>query len=85
MREQERKTKVKINYGIHNLHKIHEDLMQVVRNTDPLTLEWIACSTFLAEVYELEATKHGGLDAEKVKAYKAVCHEFLCRDDEVEQ
>ena len=76
---------MKINYGIHKLHEIHEHISEIVNNTDPLTVEWIACSTFLAEVYELEVTKHGGLDAEKIKEYKAVCHEFLCHDDEFEQ
>lgn len=76
---------MKINYGIHKLHEIHEHISEIVNNTDPLTIEWIACSTFLAEAYELEVTKHGGLDAEKIEEYKAVCHEFLCHDDEFEQ
>ena len=76
--------KMKINLGMDELHKIHEHISEIV-NTDPLTAEWIACGTFLAEAYELEVTKHGGLDAEKIKAYKAVCHEFFHRNDEVEQ
>ena len=75
---------MKINYGIDKLYEIHEHISGIV-NTDPLTAEWISCSTFLAEVYELEVTKHGGLDAEKIKEYKAVCHEFLRHDDEFEQ
>ena len=73
---------MKINYGINKLYEIHEHISGIV-NTDPLTVEWISCSTFLAEVYELEVTKHGGLDAEKIKKYKAVCHEFLHRNDEI--
>ena len=76
--------KAKINYGIDKLHKIHEDIIDIVNNVDPLTIEWLACGTFLAEVYELEVTKHGGLDAEKIKNYKAVCHEFLSHSDEFE-
>ena len=74
-----------MNYGIQKLNEIHEHIRAIVNNTDPLTTEWISCSTFLAEVSELEATKHGGLDAEKVNKYKAVCHEFLCHDDEFDQ
>ena len=47
----------------------------------------MACNAFLVEAYELEVTKHGGLDAYKIDAYKieeykAVCREFLCHDDE---
>ena len=76
---------MKINHGIHELHKIHEDIIDIVNNIDALTIEWIACSTFLAEAYELEVTKHGGLDAEKIEEYKAVCREFLRHDDEFEQ
>lgn len=76
---------MKIKYGIQKLHEINDHIRSIVNNTDPLTIEWISCSTFLAEVYELEVTKHGGLDAEKIKEYKAVCHEFLCHDDEFEQ
>ena len=76
---------MKINYGIHKLHEIHEHIRGILNNTDPLTIEWIACSTFLAEAYELEVTKHGGLDAEKSKAYKDVCHEFLLHEYAVEQ
>ena len=75
---------MKINYGIDKLREIHGHIGEIV-HTDPLTIEWLACGTFLAEVYELEVTKHGGLDAEKIKEYKAVCHKFLCHDDEFEQ
>ena len=74
---------MKINHGINELHKIHEHISEIVNNTDPLTIEWIACSTFLAEAYELEVTKHGGLDAEKIKEYKSLCHEFFHRNDEI--
>ena len=73
-----------INYGINKLHEIHKHISGIV-NTNPLTIEWLACGTFLAEVYELEVTKHGGLDAEKIAAYKAVCREFFRHDDEFEQ
>ena len=45
--------KAKINYGIQKLRKIHEDIIDIVNNVDPLTIEWLACGTFLAEVYEL--------------------------------
>ena len=76
---------MKINYGIHELREIHEHIRGIIDNTDPLTIKWVACSTFLAEAYELEVTKHGGLDAEKITEYKAVCHEFLHRNDEFEQ
>lgn len=76
---------MKINYGINKLHKIHEDIIDIVNSIDALTIEWIACSTFLAEAYELEVTKHGGLDAGKIEEYKAVCREFLRHDDEFEQ
>lgn len=76
---------MKINYGIHELHEIHKNIIDIVNNTDPLTIEWIACSTFLAEAYELEVTKHGGLDSEKINEYKAVCREFLRHNDEFEQ
>ena len=48
-------------------------------------MEWLACCAFLAEAYEIEVTKNGGLDAEKIKEYKAICHEFLCHDDEFDQ
>ena len=75
---------MKISYGIHELREIHEHVSEIV-NTDPLTTEWIACSAFLAEAYEVEVTKHGGLDAEKIKEYKAVCREFLHHDDEFDQ
>lgn len=75
---------MKINYGMDELLEIHEHISEIV-NTDPLTIEWLACGTFLAEVYELEVTKHGGLDAEKIEEYKALCHEFLHRNDVVEQ
>ena len=76
---------MKINYGIHELHKIHEDIIDIVNNIDEPTIKWIACSTFLAEAYELEVTKHGGLDAGKIEEYKAMCREFLRHDDEFEQ
>ena len=76
---------MKINYGIQKLNEIHEHIRAIVNNTDPLTTEWISCGAFLAEVYELEVTKHGGLDVEKIEEYKAVCHEFLHRNDEVGQ
>ena len=72
------------NIGIKELREIHKHLSEIVK-ADPLTVEWLACGTFLAEAYEIEATKHGGLDAEKVKEYKAVCREFLRHDDEFEQ
>ena len=75
---------MKINYGIDKIREIHEHISEIV-NADPLTVEWISCSTFLAEVYELEVTKHGGLDSGKIKAYKDVCREFLHHDDEFEQ
>ena len=76
---------MKINYGIHELHEIHEEIIDIVNNMDTRTIEWIACSAFLAEAYEIEVTKHGGLNAEKIEEYKALCHEFLHRNDEVEQ
>ena len=77
--------KAKINYGIDKLHKIHEDIIDIVNNVDPLTIEWLACGTFLAEAYELEVTKHGCLNSEKIEEYKAVCREFLHHNDEFEQ
>ena len=73
---------MKINYGIDSLLKTHENVIDIVNNIDALTTEWISCGAFLAEAYELEVTKHGGLDAEKIKEYKAICHEFLHRNDE---
>ena len=75
---------MKVNYGIHELREIHEHISEIV-STDPLTIKWIACSTFLAEAYEVEVTKHGGLDAEKIEEYKACGREFFHRNDEVEQ
>lgn len=74
---------MKICYGIHELREIHEHVSGIV-NTDPLTTEWLSCCAFLAEAYELEVTKHGGLNAEKIEAYKAVCREFL-HPEEFEQ
>lgn len=74
---------MKINRGMRELRKTHENIIAIVNNNvDPLTTEWLACGAFLAESYELEVTKHGGLDAEKIKEYKALCHEFLHRNDE---
>lgn len=43
------------------------------------------CVAPSSRAYEPEVTKHGGFDAEKIKNYKAVCHEFLCHNDEFEQ
>ena len=71
---------MKINYGLNELHRIHEHIGEIV-NTDPLTIEWLACGAFLAEAYEIEVTKNGGLDTGKIKEYKAVCQEFLHRND----
>ena len=76
---------MKINYGIQKLYEIHDHIRSIVNNTDPLTIEWIACGTFLAEVYELEVTKHGGLDSGKIKAYQDACREFLRHEDELDQ
>ena len=76
---------IKINYGIRELCKTHENIIDIVNNVDASTIEWIACGAFLAEAYELEVTKHGGLDVEKIEEYKALCHEFLHRNDEVGQ
>ena len=74
---------MKINYGIRELREIHKNIIDIVNNVDAPTLEWIACGAFLAESYELEVTKHGGLDEEKVKEYKAVCREFLKGEEEI--
>ena len=79
---QERKTRMKINYGIRELCKTHENMIHIVNGVDTLTTEWLACGAFLAEAYELEVTKHGGLDADKIKEYKSLCCEFLHRNDE---
>ena len=75
---------MKINYGINKLYDIHEHIKDII-DADPLTIEWISCGTFLAEVYELEVTKHGGLDSGKIKAYKDVCRKFLRHEDELDQ
>ena len=43
----------------------------------------MACNAFLAEAFELEVTKHDGLDVEKIEEYKALCREFLGSDNEI--
>ena len=75
---------MKINYGLKELLEIHEDMIDIVNHAEPLTVEWLACGTFLAEAYELEVTKHGGLDAEKIEEYKALCRKFFSHSDEFE-
>lgn len=77
---------MKINYGIRELREIHKNIIDIVNNVnnvDSPTVKWIACGAFLAEVYELEVTKHGGLDEEKVEEYKALCREFLKGEKEI--
>ena len=76
---------MKINYGIDELHSTHEALMEHFNGmVSERTTAEMACNAFLAEAYELEVTKHGGLDAEKVNEYKALCREFLNHSDEFE-
>ena len=69
---------MKINYGRENLCTVHETLVDCFNGAvrRDITAE-LACNAFLVEAYELEVTKHGGLDAEKIEEYKALCREFL--------
>lgn len=68
---------MKINYGIDNLQSVYDVLVDTFNGAvdAPITAE-MACNAFLAESFELEVTKHGGLDAEKIEEYKALCREF---------
>ena len=72
---------MRISHGMRELCKAHANMVDIVNGVDTLTIEWLSCCAFLAEAYELEVTKHGGLDADKINKYKAVCCEFLHRDD----
>ena len=75
---------MKINYGRENLYAVHEELVERFNGSVSrgITAE-MACNAFLAEAYELEVTKHGGLDAEKIEEYKALCRKFLGFKDEI--
>ena len=69
---------MKINYGIKNLNVVYEELVECFKGSmsRDVTAE-MACNAFLVEAYELEVAKHGGLDAEKIEEYKALCRKFL--------
>lgn len=76
---------MKINYGMDELRSCHDALTEHFSGSvSELTTAEMACNAFLAEAFELEVTKHGGLDAEKIEEYKAVCREFLSHSDEFE-
>ena len=69
---------MKINYGREHLYAVHEKLVECFDGSvsRSITAE-MACNAFLAEAFELEVTKHDGLDVEKIEEYKALCREFL--------
>lgn len=74
---------MKINYGREHLYAVHEELVECFNGSVSRGISAeMACNSFLAEAYELEVTKHGSLDAEKIEEYKAVCREFLSHSDE---
>ena len=69
---------MKINYGIGELKRLHEQLTEYYsEKVDSTIIEEMACNAFLAEAYELEVTKHGGLSVEKIEEYKALCGQYL--------
>ena len=69
---------MKINYSKENLYAVHEELVEFFNGSVSRgTTAEMACNAFLAEAFELEVTKHDGLDLEKIEEYKALCREFL--------
>lgn len=69
---------MKTNYGRDHLYALYDALIEHFNGAvSELTTAEMACKAFLAEAFELEVTKHGGLDAEKIEEYKALCHDFL--------
>lgn len=75
---------MKTNYGRDHLYALHDALIECFNGavSDVVTAE-MACNAFLAEAFELEVTEHGGLDAEKIEEYKALCREFLEYEKEI--
>ena len=75
---------MKTNYGIHELRSCYEALIEHFNGAvSEMTSAEMACNAFLAEAFELEVTKHGGLDSEKIEEYKALCREFLENQKEI--
>lgn len=73
-----------INFGRNELYALHDALIEHFNGAvSELTTAEMACNAFLAEAFELEVTEHGGLDAEKIKEYKALCREFLDYEKEI--
>ena len=66
-----------MNYGIDVLKSLYEEYVRLFNGTvDSSIVAELACYVFLSSVYELEVTEYGGLDAEKIEEYKALCNEF---------
>ena len=68
---------MKINYGIYNLQCVYEALVDTFNGAvDASVTAEMACNAFLAESFVHEVMDHGGLDAEKIEEYMALCREF---------
>lgn len=80
--------KTSINYSLVELDETYKQIRHVLGGyvlcgANEGLIKEIACNIFLHEAYELEVTKHGGLDIEKIEEYKALCRKFLKLEEEI--